>query len=64
MKVEATLTLTVVYDDGGCDFDADATLQYLVTYAAGNGLLVPESGPATVESYDVKIAVRDLPGAK
>lgn len=29
------------------------------TLTLGSGLLVPESGPVTVESYDAKIAVRD-----
>jgi hypothetical protein len=60
MKVTAKLELTVVYDDGGDDnFDPDATLRYLVKYAADNGLLTPDDRPVTVDSYEAAVSTTE-----
>jgi hypothetical protein len=62
MKITAKLELTVVYDDGGYDdFDPDATLRYVVEHAAGNGLLTPDDGPVTVDTYEVKVSTTEGP---
>jgi len=60
MKIRATMTLVVVYDDGGDEnFDPDGCLRHVVKHAAENGLLTSDDSPATVDTYGLHIATEE-----